>query len=149
MNFKCWLNLDEKVNIPKLNRIGSELSTTARLIRGPHAWNQSDNNCLDIADLVAKKFGFQVPSKGMVMGYIWSLKEYLANLEKFKKNLINKSPQKPLMPTRSIANLVVRTTPDSDRVHVAFEFYGKEFNYGAASDSGYNITFRIPCTHTN
>ena len=134
MRFKQFLEL----NLPHVNDIGHQNADKLKLIRGKTtAMNQSDDNCYEIAANLARQFGFEPPHHDTIR----SLKNDI-NSYPYQKRF-NPYLKPPVIPRPGIANFIVRDG-DEFRMHVTFEYRGKEYNYGAASDQGFKILFRFP-----
>lgn len=134
MYFSKWMEA-QKEGIPAVNAVGQQQASDQSLVKGPNAYNQTLDNCLQIATKIAAKFGYVVPPKPIVVDII--LNHRASQLWGGSGMVLKPSP----------GNLVVRQ-PDDDApgpdFHVAFELRGKEFNYGPSNDSRCPITMRIP-----
>jgi hypothetical protein len=119
--------------LPKANQTGKELETKGFVNFGKKAYNQSDGNCFGIACYLAEKFGYAHPkSTGELRDLILGSRE--------RQNWGGD----PLPTDRpSEACFVIRTPDNPIDVHVAFELYGKEFNYGPGKREGFPIERRI------
>jgi hypothetical protein len=116
-----------------VQRLGAELEKLGYVKFGNKAYNQSGDNCFEIAKYIAEKHGFQAPN---------SKKELTEQVYEIKKQKIwSGDKEKP-----SRANLMIRTKPNQplSDVHVTFEMDNKEYNYGPAEKDGYTIDTRIP-----
>lgn len=139
MNFKTFLEL----NLPHVNDLGFQFADPLKLIRGKTtAMNQADDNCYEIASKLANHFGFEPASADEIRNVRNKLKKYWLE-KRYNPNL-----KPPILPRPGIANFIVREG-DEFMFHVSFEYHGKEYNYGAGKDKGFEILFRIPLKRKN
>lgn len=139
MKFKKFIEL----KLPHVNDVGFKFADKLSLIRGKTtAMNQSETNCYAVASELAKNFGFEPAPADEIRRIRDNLKRY------WYEKRYNPNIKPPIMPKPGLANFIVR---DGDELmsHVSFEYRGKEYNYGAASDQGFEILFRIPLKTTN
>jgi hypothetical protein len=134
MKFSEWL---EAVRLPHVNKIGDEISSDSSLVRGPKAWNQTEQNCYAVASRLALKFGYEPASAESIRSVLDQYRRYWASL-----HVSWVKASKPKVPRPGIANFIVRVG-DEFTVHISFEYRGKEYNYGAADSDGFKVLFRM------
>lgn len=134
MRFSSWL----ESRTPHVNKIGQEISDKTKLVRGPNAWNQSEQNCYEIASELATRFGYEPAPAYEISTRLDQHKNYWAS-----KHMPWIKAKKPESQKSGEANFAI-WTGDDFRHHVSFELRGKHYNYGAASSEGFKILFRIP-----
>ncbi len=137
--------------LPDVNTVGSQLAEEFKLVKGKHAWNQLENNCLSIANKAADMFG-----------YASDPEKIRQQLDTFQKLRMGKNGGFGLKPTEemlkkssslrrmlnnptlaaSTGNIVVREGEEMMK-HVSFEHMNKEYNFGAAGPD-WPIVLRIP-----
>lgn len=133
MKFSAWL----EAKTPHINKIGNDMSSELSLIRGPKAWNQSEQNCYFIASRLALKFGYEPVSADELHSIIDQYKRYWAS-----SHVSWIKASKPRVPKTGVANFVVRMG-DNFLTHISFEYRGKEYNYSSASSDGFEVIFKI------
>jgi hypothetical protein len=142
----------KKRALPPVNKVGAEIAEQQGLVRGPNAWNQSDNNCLGIACDLAKKAGYdasperitrqlellqQMRASKSGVGYgITPTPESLASNKTIRH--LWESPADPAAP----GHIVIREGDELMR-HASFENFGKEYNFGSAGPE-WPIVLRVP-----
>jgi len=140
-----------KAGLADVNKVGEQLSSDFKLMKGKNAWNQLENNCLSIANKVSDMFGYVVePDK------------IRQQLDTFQKLRLGKTSAFGLKPTEEVlkkmpslnrmlnnptlaastGNIVVREGEEMMK-HVSFEHMNKEYNFGAAGPD-WPIVLRIP-----
>jgi len=134
------MNYQDKAS--KVNEIGRELKAQGMVRFGKRAYNQVSDNCFEIASCLAERFGYKPLSRK-------ELHEAIFSERVERSGLWGNMPQsKP----KSLACLVIRApyvpdgfyVPEDTRIHVAFEFKGREYNFECATKEGFPIDFRIP-----
>jgi hypothetical protein len=108
------------------------------LVRGK-AWNQTGQDCYEIASAVAERFGYEPAPAYEISSIMDGFKRHWASRN---VSWAPKVPE-PSVGQPGLANFVVRVGDDL-RHHVSFEYRGKEYNYGAATPDGFRVLFRIP-----
>jgi hypothetical protein len=126
---------------PNADTIGRELQTQGYVILEGKRFNQTSDNCFDIACYLADKFGYQHPEN------IGILKEKADHNKGVQHGWFTPSSyEKP-----SEACFIIRT-PETvslpisgklDPTHIVFELFGKEYNYGANTKDGFPIERRL------
>jgi len=96
---------------------------------------QTSNNCIQIACFLAEKFGYFAPS---------SPEELRQVIDRIKRERLWGQKQK----SDSIAYFIVYE-PDYisglvSQVHVVFEIFDGEYNFGAGKKQGFEVTLRLP-----
>ena len=137
--FRNWLESREPTNeakINNINKVGREISSDVSLVRGPKAWNQSEQNCYEIASKLALKFGYEPASADSVRSIIDQYKRHWLSSRVSWMNA-----PKPKPPKIGIANFVVRIGEEL-MMHVTFEYRGKEYNYSALPDD-FKVIFKM------
>ena len=120
------------MKVPRANEIGRELERLGFVKFGNKAYNQAGDNCFEIACYMADKFGYQHPrSREEVRNILFDLRAKQLGWQQFPLN----------KPTE--ACFVVRTPDNANDVHITFEFWGNEYNYGLATREGFPIERRI------
>lgn len=132
MRFLEWMDRRDHINA-----VGGEIASSAKLVRGPKAWNQSEQNCYEVSAKLAERFGYEPPSADYLRSVIDQYKRYWAS-----KNISWMKAPKPNPPKEGIANFVVRMGEEL-MSHISFEYRGKEYNYGAASPEGFKVIFKM------
>jgi hypothetical protein len=99
---------------------------------------QFAGRCAPIAMKLAIAAGFKIPTAS-------ELHKHMHHLDPRRSpfQLAAIGPR-PLTPSRSAGNLVVRGTPSGVPNHISFEHYGKEYNYGENSPFVARVLARIP-----
>jgi hypothetical protein len=134
MSFKKFIEL----NLPHVNDIGFQFADKLKLIRGKTtAMNQAEHNCYEVAANLARHFGFEPASAEEISNIRNKIKKYWME-KRYNSNL-----KPPILPSPGVANFVVREG-DELMAHVSFEYRGKEYNYSAASEQGFEVLFRMP-----
>lgn len=122
-------------NLSTVSEVGRRLETEGLVAFGKRAYNQTDGNCFEIASRLIELFGYRpLTSRRELTDLI---------LGKRAERLWSNSPS-PRFGHKSPACLVVRTTDNLNDVHVAFEAYGREYNYGPGTKEGFPVEMRIP-----
>lgn len=144
-------SVSAKRALPAVNAVGQSISGSHDLNRGPSAWNQSRDNCLDIACDIASQAGYEAsPSQLRDQMQLWqemqAAKRGMFGISPSPENLtqsksLRRMWEAPTEPA-STAHIVIREG-DSLMRHASFENYGKEYNYGPAGQE-YPIVLRIP-----
>lgn len=132
MRFSKWL--ETKIN--NINKVGKEISSDVSLIRGPKAWNQSEQNCYAIASKLALKFGYEPVSADSLRAIIDQYKRYWLS-----SHVSWMSAPEPRPPKPGVANFIVRIG-DELMMHVTFEYRGKEYNYSALPED-FKVIFKM------
>lgn len=118
-----------------VNAVGKEIASDFGLVKGPTTrYNQTQSNCFGIAASIARSFGYAPPE---------SLYELLSDIEEARANRLWGTSS---FRQKSPASIIVRVPDDATNVHVAFEYRGKEYNYGPATKDGFPIDLRLPLT---
>jgi TP901 family phage tail tape measure protein len=118
-----------------LNQIGGNISKRFGLIKGAKAFNQSTNNCNDIACFLANQHGYKIPNTKEALGEF--IRDY-----KSSKIFGGSGGNKDL---RTKGSLIVREKDNaSGETHVAFKYKNKEYNFGPASKDGFSVSAEIP-----
>jgi len=123
---------------PHVNKVGHEMSDKLGLVRGAKAWNQSGQDCYEIASALAERFGYEPAPAHEISSKMDQYKRFWAS----KHVPWIKAPE-PKSSRDGVANFVVRVGDDF-RHHVSFEYRGKEYNYGAAKPDGFQVLFKVP-----
>jgi hypothetical protein len=145
-------SVSKKRSLPPVNKVGADISAEQKLVRGPNAWNQSDNNCLGIACDLATKAGYDASPdrirrqlellqkmRTAKSGVGYGLRPTDDVLAKSKEmRHLWESPSEQAAP----GHIVIREGDEMMR-HASFENFGKEYNYGAAG-SDWPIVLRVP-----
>lgn len=133
------LEISDKMNRkqPNADTVGRDLENKGYVAFSQKKFNQTSNNCFDIACYLAEKFGYQHPqilrdlgdkirhNKSVQLGW-----EYPSSYENLSEAcFVIRSPE-------SLSGLV-------ENVHVVFELFGKEYNYGAITKHGFPIERRL------
>ena len=126
-----------EAKLAHVNKIGGDIAQDASLVRGPKAWNQQEHNCYQVASRVAREFGYEPVPIDEIRSITDQYKRHWAS-----KHVSWMKAPAPIPPKQGVANFVVRTGEEF-MVHVSFEYRGKEYNYGAASDTGFKVLFKI------
>jgi len=116
-----------------VNQMGRELEALGYVTLERSAYNQKDKNCFEIACYLAELCGYGHPkSRRELIKLIFTHR---------RRQLFGGDP----LPTEtpSEACFVIRTPDNPTNVHVAFELYGKEFNYGPGTREDFPIERRI------
>lgn len=117
-----------------INKIGSSISSQFGLIKGKSAFNQSINNCNDIACFLANNFGYKLPNTKNALSTF--IKDYKSS------KIFGGSQNKDL---RTAGQLIVREGDNANgSTHVAFKYKNKEYNFGPGNKDGYEISASIP-----
>lgn len=129
-----------KKNQPNADTIGKELETKRLVAFDGRKYNQTAANCFEIACYLADKFSYQHP---LTLG---GLKDRIRHNKSVQLGWDSPSPYENL----SEACFVIRTPQEtvsalglSDPVHVVFELFGKEYNYGTSTKHGFPIERRL------
>lgn len=122
---------------PNADTVGRELETKDYVTLDGKKFSQTSNNCFDIACYLADKFGYQHP---LTLG---GLKDKIRH----NKNVQLGWDSPSFYENLSEACFVIRS-PDHlssglEDVHVVFELFGKEYNYGASTKHGFPIERRL------
>ncbi|NCO11680.1 hypothetical protein CO038_01480 [Candidatus Pacearchaeota archaeon CG_4_9_14_0_2_um_filter_39_13] len=119
-------------NLPAIEEIGQRLEAEGLVSFGDRAWNQTQENCFEIASRLASLFGYQFPGS----------REQVARLildERSERLWGSQSP------SASPVCIAVRTPDECSRkVHLSLEAYGREYNFGPGNKEGFTIEMRIP-----
>ncbi len=119
-------------NLPTVNEMGKELEAGGHVAFGKRAYNQTSSKCFEIASKIAGMFGYSsLQSRAELTGRIFSGREEQLGWRKVKRK-------------NSPASLVIRAPDNLNDVHVAFELFGQEYNYGPGVREGFEETMRIP-----
>lgn len=125
--------LSKKRELPSVNQLGRILSERGLVSFGRSAFNQTTDNCFEVACEVARHFGYvPISSRAELLEIIKSKRQ-----ERFWGNRAN--PEKP-----STAYLVVRIPDEPINFHTSFELYGREYSYGPGTREGVHVDMRIP-----
>jgi hypothetical protein len=124
--------------IPPVNEMGKELEKLGYVAFGRHAYNQTLDNCFEIASYLSNKFGYICPkSRADLRDRIDDVKSIILF---GRGNMVSR--------VETLAYLIIRSPDDGDSFvthnHVAFEYHGKEYNYGPGSKGGFTIDCRVP-----
>ena len=123
---------------PNADTVGKELESRGYVKFDGKKFVQTSKNCFEIAQYLAEMFGYK---------YFPRSNSGLTDAISHNKQFVKGEDKPWLYDMPSEACFVIRT-PDhllgliSD-VHVVFEFYGKEYNYGAGTKDGFTIERRI------
>lgn len=137
--------------LPSVNQVGAEMADELGLVKGKNAWNQSTNNCLEIAVSLAKRFGYEADAS-----------KIRSELELFQQIRLGKNSPIGIKPTEELlkkspklrrltndpasrsseANVIIREGEELMK-HVSLEVLGKEYNYGVAG-TDWPIILRVP-----
>jgi hypothetical protein len=121
-----------KKRLPSDKAIGRELEEKGLVAYGKDAYNQTGSDCMAIAQYVAERFGYEMPSRQDIEDAIYLRK----NSRLFgNKTVVDKYTE---------ACLVVRTTDNPNDVHLAFQLHGKEYNFGPAKKEGFTTEMVLP-----
>ncbi len=100
---------------------------------------QTDDNCFEIAEFLAHKFGLRFPSSKKVLAdmisnnksnMLWANHLYREGITKAKAQIIIYQPD-------YIDGLVATT-------HVVFKKDDQEYNFGCSEEHGFEVSVRIP-----
>ncbi|MEI8349789.1 MAG: hypothetical protein WCI77_06505, partial [Candidatus Omnitrophota bacterium] len=122
-----------KENLPAVGAIGRELEAKGILEKTDNGYVQKVDNCLEIAQYIAKRFGYRAPANEF----------QVALTAQYGGGTFRSSQPSPV-------NLIVRNEggrvriDDGDYLHVSIEAYGREYNFGAKNLEEYKIIRRIP-----
>ena len=122
-------------NLPTVNEVGRLLKDKRLVKFEKNIYTQTDRNCLEIASQLAELFGYRpLASQRELTDAIFSMgNEQLWGGLSYPR-FYHKSP----------VCFIVRTRDNTRAVHVTFEAYGREYNYGPAKREGFPIEMRIP-----
>lgn len=122
--------------MPTEAEIGRDLEKEGLVKLGSNGrYEQTENNCWDIAGRLAQLFGYEAPSTKA--GMIKLAEAHLGRRAGFRPNLA--------MPKEG-ACLIVREIPGnlSEPMHITFASGGQEYNFGVTKNDNHNIRLRIP-----
>lgn len=122
-----------KRNLPTVNEMGKEIEAEGLVTFGKRAYNQTSNNCFEIASNIATMFGYVPPkSRAELIDMVYARREEQLGW----RQKVNRRA--------SPAVLITRTPDNVNDMHVTFEFSGREYNYGPGVREGFEPTMRIP-----
>ena len=102
----------------------------------PGKYIQVSNNCFELAQFLAKKFGIRFPLSKKVMSDIifnakakmlWQKDFYIKELIETKNEILIYEPEDVIGP-----------------VHVVLKASGQEYNFGCSEEHGFEVSVRIP-----
>lgn len=123
-----------RASLPTVTEAAKELESEGFVAFGEKAYNQTASNCFEIACYLAKKFGFlpRSPSRKELTELLFDRRAQALGWGVIGQTY-----------APSPAAFVIRGTDDVRKLHITFEYYGMEYNFGPGTREGLPIERRI------
>ncbi|GIU68301.1 MAG: hypothetical protein KatS3mg001_151 [Candidatus Pacearchaeota archaeon] len=119
---------------PTVKEVGRQLEIEGFIVFGTRAYNQISNNCYEIASSIAEIHGYLPISRKELIDKVYAVRSNRIYGTPLPEDIVNPSP----------ANIVVRSPDNPSTVHLSFEIYGREYNFGPGTREGFLVEMRIP-----